>query len=375
MSGNLLTERSFAEIVAANGGRVYRVGGCVRDMFLGVAAKDIDLCVVGMVKRNFKTLFPEAEEYGKAFPVFRLLIDGVRCEVAFARTERKVGSGYKGFKVSSNPKVTIEEDLYRRDLTVNAIALDCLTGQVFDPYNGIQDINSRILRATSLHFSEDPIRALRLAGQAARLGFNIDSETLTLATSVAAELSQEPVERVLAELAKVLREAREPSRFFRALAAMRLLETTFLAIAQLPEEDFNMAMTKLDLVAQVTQDPKLRFAALGLVLDEARLLRWNKIMTLPGNWLDAAVAVRKVVTLLNVPNPENLVCAVYSLNRGSLQVMEFDVITQGVGANFPALTSLKAKMNGITDSQAPDTLKGKELGEWLRRKHIAAISD
>lgn len=135
-----------------------------------------------MVKKNFKLLFPDAQEWGKSFPVFRLLIDGRRCEVAFARTEpQKVSSGYKGFKVASNPKITIQEDLFRRDTTVNSIAIDSLTGEIIDPFHGIRDIENKILRATGRHFGDDPIRALRLAGQAARFGFEIDSDTVTLA--------------------------------------------------------------------------------------------------------------------------------------------------------------------------------------------------
>ena len=153
MNSALLTERAFAEIIAENGGRVFRVGGCVRDWFMGIIPKDIDFCVVGMVKKNFKAIFPDAQEYGKSFPVFRLLIDGIKCEVAFARTERKVGRGYKGFKISSNPKATIEEDLFRRDTTVNSIAMDSLTGEIIDPFHGREDIKNGILRATSKHFS------------------------------------------------------------------------------------------------------------------------------------------------------------------------------------------------------------------------------
>ena len=203
----LVTERSFAETIAANGGRVYRVGGCVRDQFMGVLPKDIDFSIVGMVKKNFKLLFPDAEEYGKSFPVFRLFIDGVKCELAFARTERKVSSGYKGFKISSKPKITIQEDLSRRDTTVNSIAMDCLTGEIIDPFGGIEDIRTKILRATSEHFVDDPMRALRLAGQSARLGFKIDDGTLTLASLLANELGDEPPERMLIELTKVLSQA------------------------------------------------------------------------------------------------------------------------------------------------------------------------
>ena len=375
MSDALLTERSFADIIAQNGGRVFRVGGCVRDMYLGITPKDIDLCVVGMVKKNFKDIFPHAEDAGKSFPVFRLNIDGVKCEVAFARTERKVSSGHKGFKVSSKPKITIEEDLYRRDLTVNSIAIDSLTGRVIDPYNGIKDIKDRVLRATSPHFIEDPVRALRVAGQSARLDFHIDKETLEMAKKVADELDAEPVERVFAEFSKVLLEANQPSGFFKALLAMELLEITFPEIAELDSEHFNKTMVNLDAVAKVTANPKLRFVAMGLVIGEEQLSRWNKRMTLPGGWLEATAAAIKAIELLKLPSPENLVSSIYSLSRGSLNVEEFDTVAEGIGISLPSLTFLKAKMHQMADGTFPKTLKGKELGEWLRRKHIELIAE
>ncbi|MDR3564884.1 MAG: polynucleotide adenylyltransferase [Negativicutes bacterium] len=374
MNDSVLTERVFAETIAANGGRVYRVGGCVRDSFMGVTPKDIDFCVVGMVKKNFKTLFPDVEEYGKSFPVFRLLIDGVKCEVAFARTERKVGSGHKGFKVSSKPKVTIEEDLLRRDTTINSIAIDSLTGEIIDPFNGIRDIKDAILRATSQHFSEDPMRALRLAGQAARMGFAIENDTLVLAATVVDELANEPAERMLAEMAKVLVESPAPAKFFRVLADAHLLQTTFAEIANLSAEDFEKTMVILDAVAKVTSKPKVRFAALGLVLESKELAQWNDRMTLPGDWLDAAIAVGKTAALLALVSPATVVAAVDNLRRGSLSIEEFDVIAEAVGLNLPALCPLKTVMTSLSDAVVPKELKGKDISLWLRQKHIEAIS-
>lgn len=370
-----LTEQSFAQIIVTNGGRAFRVGGCVRDMIMGIEPKDIDLCVVSMVKRNFKTLFPHAEEYGKAFPVFRLVIDGVKREVAFARTERKVGSGHKGFKVSFNPKVTIEEDLYRRDTTVNSMAVDCLTGEIIDPFNGCRDIRDRILRATSRHFSDDPVRALRLAGQSARLRFRIEGETLRLASAVAEELGREPAERILAELAKVLAEAQEPAGFFQVLAEAGLLSITFTEIANLSAEDFATAMARLDAVAKDTQNAKLRFAALGSVLDKESLDLWNHRMTLPGDWLDSAVAVGKTLALLGYSDPEKIVTAINSLSRGVLSIEEFDGVVKAAGLKLAALGPLKSAMTLSAEDIIPQTLKGKDIGKWLRHKHAQIIAE
>lgn len=374
VGSNIVTERAFAETILANGGRLYRVGGCVRDMLIGTTPKDIDFCVVGMVKKNFKALFPEAAECGKSFPVFRLPIDGRQSEVAFARTERKVGSGYKGFKIASNPKITIEEDLFRRDTTVNSIAVDSLTGEMIDPFHGIQDIENKILRATSQHFADDPIRALRLAGQAARLDFTIDADTLVLASTVAVELGGEPVERVLAELTKVLKEAPAPARFFKVLLQSNLLPYVFEEIADLPTDTFAIAMDRLDLVAKATSNPKLRFTALSLVMDHQRLSHWNSRMTLPGDWLTAAATASKITALLESPNPEKIVNAIDDLRRGSLTVEEFDIISQAVELPIPALSPFKAVL-ALSPDVVPVGLKGKAIGEWLQQKHSKIIAE
>lgn len=373
MNTSELIERVFAETIAAHGGRVYRVGGCVRDAFMGKTPQDIDLCIVGMVKKQFKVLFPAAEEHGKSFPVFRLTIDGVKCELAFARTERKVGSGYKGFKVSSNPKVSIEEDLFRRDVTVNSIAVDSLSGAVIDPFNGIADIKNKILRATSQHFSDDPIRAVRLAAQSARLGFSIDGATLVLAGSVSDELAAEPTERIAAELAKVLAEAQEPARFFRTLAAAKLLQVTFAEITKLTTEQFESAMIKLDMVAKATPQVKLRFAAVGLDLGKDNLARWNSSMTLPGEWLACAIAFAKIVSLLGIPSPENVVAAINFLRRGSLTVEDFDIMTRAMGLAVPVLKPLQAAIS-VPEGSVPKHLQGKALGEWLKDRQVELVA-
>lgn len=373
MEDTIITERLFAETIAANGGRLYRVGGCVRDALRGLSPKDIDFCVVGLVKKNFKLLFPAAKECGQYFPVFRLLVEGRTCEVAFARTERKAGAGYKGFKIASNPKITIEQDLFRRDTTVNAIAVDCLTGAVTDPFGGIRDIGNKLLRATGRHFADDPIRALRLAGQAARLMFEVDAGTLLLAGTVAGELENEPPERSVIELAKVLAAAQAPARFFTVLLQSGLLSVVFKELADLPTGKFEQAMAQLDAVAKVTASPKVRFAALGLKLSPESLARWNNRMTLPGEWLQAAAAAGKTINRLEVLNPGNIAAAIDGLRRGVLSAAEFDLISQAVNIHIPPLREFQTLLTLARDV-APAALKGKELGSWYRQKQIEAIA-
>lgn len=374
MNENKLSEKEFAQIIADHGGRLYRVGGCVRDAFLGKTPKDIDFCIAGMVKKQFKQLFPAAEEQGKSFPVFRLLVDGVWCEAAFARTERKEGSGYKGFVIRSNPKVTIEEDLFRRDTTVNSIAVDCLNGQVVDPFQGRVDIAGKLLRATSVHFAEDPVRALRLAGQAARLNFTVEPATLALAGQVAGELAQEPPERLLAELTKVLADAAEPARFFQVLAAADLLTVAFRELVALAPAAFNACMARLDAVARLTDKAKLRFAVFGLELAEEDLNRWNQRMTLPGEWLKAALTLARVANLLSEPVPDKLVQALQLLGRGVLPVEEFDLISRAVAAPYPQLSPFKAALANLPRETAPPGLSGREQGQWIKQRQIEAIA-
>jgi len=191
----------------------YCVGGAVRDRLLGLAVKDRDWVVVGstpeeMVSQGYQPV-------GKDFPVF--LHPRTHEEYALARTERKVARGYQGFSVYAAPDVTLEQDLMRRDFTVNAIAEDA-EGKLIDPYNGLADLRAGILRHVSSAFSEDPVRILRAARFAARFGFTIAPETLELMRDMVdnGEVDALVAERVWQELARGLME-NKPSRFFETL--------------------------------------------------------------------------------------------------------------------------------------------------------------
>ena len=194
-----MTEEQFVERVRSAGARVFRVGGCVRDHFRGMPAKDVDYVVTGMTEEMLCALFPRAEKIGKAFPVYHVRVDGVRREVAFARRERKMGEGYRGFDVVFDPSVTIEEDLYRRDTRMNAMALELPSGALLDPYGGRADIAAGVIRAVSHHFTDDPVRALRAARQAAEFGFRVEEGTLRYMNACAAELKNEPTERLMGQ--------------------------------------------------------------------------------------------------------------------------------------------------------------------------------
>jgi tRNA nucleotidyltransferase (CCA-adding enzyme) len=211
--------------------KIYVVGGAVRDELLGLPVKDRDHVVVGATPEQMVAL--GYKPVGKDFPVF--LHPETHEEYALARTERKSGRGYKGFAVHAAPDVTLEEDLRRRDLTINAIA-KAEDGSLIDPFGGRQDLEKRVLRHVSEAFAEDPVRILRVARFAARFGFNIAAETMQLMKDMVAsgETDYLVPERVWQEFAKGLMEER-PERMFEVLEACGLRERLLPELETQPE--------------------------------------------------------------------------------------------------------------------------------------------
>ncbi|MEM6774762.1 MAG: multifunctional CCA addition/repair protein [Pseudomonadota bacterium] len=194
----------------------YLVGGAVRDSLLGFPYTERDWVVVGATPEDMRAA--GYTQVGRDFPVF--LHPRTKEEHALARTERKNGHGYKGFIVHTDPGISLEDDLRRRDLTINAIARDS-QGRIIDPYNGREDLKSRVLRHVSVSFTEDPLRVLRVARFAARyahLGFSVAGETLSLMQCIVeqGELAHLPAERVWGELDRALAE-RSPQVFVEIL--------------------------------------------------------------------------------------------------------------------------------------------------------------
>ncbi|MCL1138818.1 multifunctional CCA addition/repair protein [Shewanella pneumatophori] len=252
--------------------KIYLVGGAVRDKLLNLDVKDHDYMVVGATPEQM--LAKGFTQVGKDFPVF--LHPKTSQEYALARTERKTAAGYGGFSVDAAPHVTLEQDLLRRDLTVNAIAQDD-QGNLYDPYNGIRDIENRTLRHVSDAFVEDPLRVLRVARFAARfhsLGFTIAPETLELMSklSQSGELEALTAERVYVELDKALSTA-SPQVFFQILKQCGALKVLFPEIDALfgvpqpekwhPEIDTGIhTLMVLEQTAKLSDDNAVRFAAL-----------------------------------------------------------------------------------------------------------------
>lgn len=397
----------FAKKVKELGGTAYLVGGYVRDTFLYRDSKDKDFVITGLTQEAFLSAFPMAEKVGKSFPVFLLKIGNGMCEVAFARTEVKTGKGYIGFTVFTSPDVSIENDLSRRDTTMNSIAVDILTGIVFDPFNGRADIANRIIRATSDHFTDDPIRALRAARQAAQFGFEIAETTYQYMTNCKEELAMEPGERFVDELKKAL-ECKKPSIFFRCLQKAGLLEVAYPHIYALigqtqPEEhhpegdSFEHSMLVLDEVSKLTNRVEVRFAALvhdigkGMtpkselprhfghdVTGLSVLKHFNLCMRLPTLWIQCGnFAIKYHMRAMSSLRPGKIVQLLNSLSNHQIRLDGFSAILLVDSGSLPwyikNFNEIISPIKAVSGHNAPSHLKGKEIGEWIFQKQIQVL--
>lgn len=258
----------IANKIKENGGNLYLVGGAVRDKLLGKEVHDEDYCVTGITSEDFEKLFPEAYLRGKFFGVYDL--DGK--EFAMARKERKSGIGHKEFDIEIENSITIEEDLERRDITINSIAEEVLTGKLIDPFNGIEDIKNKIIKSTSNSFKEDPLRVYRVARFAAIFDFEVDENTTEMMKMLKNELNTLSKERVFTEFKKALA-SNKPSKFFNILRKAGVLDIHFKEIYNLigstqpekyhPEGDsYNHTMIVVDHSAELTNNLEIRFSAL-----------------------------------------------------------------------------------------------------------------
>ena len=259
---------------------IYLVGGAVRDELLGLPVKERDYVVVGatpeeMVAKGFKPV-------GKDFPVF--LHPSTHEEYALARTERKSGRGYKGFKVYAAPEVTLEEDLRRRDLTINAMA-KAEDGTLIDPFGGQRDLEARVLRHVSEAFAEDPVRILRLARFAARFGFDVAPDTMTLMRRMVecGEADSLVPERVWQEFARGLAEP-HPELMFDVLERSGLLGKLFPELRSRPRR-YGGSLA-------------VRYAHLTWPLDEAEIEALSERLRAPNEVRELALAAARNKRLL-----------------------------------------------------------------------------
>jgi tRNA nucleotidyltransferase (CCA-adding enzyme) len=283
--------------------QIYLVGGAVRDKRLGLPVQERDWVVLGATSQELTS--QGFTPVGRDFPVF--LHPVTREEYALARTERKTGRGYTGFETSSDPSITLEEDLRRRDLTINAMA-ETSTGELIDPYGGAEDLDNGVLRHVSPAFAEDPVRILRVARFAARfahMGFHVAHATNALMRQMVddGEVDHLVPERVWAEFARALGE-KTPWRFFDVLHGCGALARLFPEIAPLyrlapPARHVHPGHAFSALQAAVAQDsaPPVRCAALvcdirrgaDTPFDARRLAAMCARLRAPGAWRELAM--------------------------------------------------------------------------------------
>ena len=401
--------------------RVYLVGGAVRDKLLGLEAKDRDYVVVGATPEEMVTL--GFKPVGADFPVF--IHPQTKEQYALARTERKSGIGYKGFTVYSASDVTLEDDLRRRDLTINAMA-QADDGTLIDPFGGADDLRNGLLRHVSPAFAEDPVRVLRVARFAARYakwGFHVAHSTNALMRHmvVNGEVGALVPERVWTELERALGEDC-PSAFFNVLRGCGALERLFPEIAALfgvpqpdehhPEIDTGVhALQVLDAAARLSSDTRVRFAALmhdlgkGLTPREewprhigheqagADLIRqFCQRLRVPNDYRDLAILVARYhghchraaelapATMLDMfeaidafRRPERveqflLACEADSRGRSGFEDRPYPQADR-VRRTFAAARAVTAA--DVIDA----TVKGAAVGERIRQQRIAAIKE
>lgn len=267
---------------------IYLVGGAVRDQLLGYPVTERDWVVVGATPQQMLDLGYKA--VGKDFPVF--LHPQTHEEYALARTERKTAPGYTGFQFYAAPDVTLEQDLQRRDLTINAIA-QTHDGQLIDPYHGQQDLKDKILRHVSPAFAEDPVRVLRVARFAARfVNFTIHPDTLQLMQHMvqAGEVQALVAERVWQEWQRALQQP-QPQRFFQVLADCGALPILFPEWSQ-PQT----GLAALQRTAERGLPDMVRFAVLFYGLDKALIRELCQRYRVPRDYADLAILVATYLT-------------------------------------------------------------------------------
>lgn len=212
-------ERNIALEIKKIGGRTYYVGGYVRDQFLGIENKDLDIEIHGVNQIDLYSVLTKTGQpisYGKSFGVYSL--KGYNIDIALPRSETKTGTGHKDFNIEINPYIDITKAIQRRDFTINAIYKNVLTGKIIDPFNGVSDIKNKVIRyVDKKSFPEDPLRVLRGCQFASRFNFKIDKDTIELCKNI--DIKTLSKQRVEEELKKCLLKGK-PSIFFKYLNKM-----------------------------------------------------------------------------------------------------------------------------------------------------------
>ncbi|MEI6181825.1 MAG: polynucleotide adenylyltransferase [Polynucleobacter sp.] len=370
--------------------KIFAVGGAIRDTLMGLPVHDIDYVVVGssvdeMIAKGFRPV-------GKDFPVF--LHPETQAEYALARTERKTGQGYKGFHFYADPSVTLEQDLERRDLTINAMAQEVRTdgkqfGPIIDPYNGQEDLAAKVFRHVSSAFSEDPLRLLRIARFAARFPeFRIADETMSLLKEIvqSGELNALSAERIWQELARGL-VASKPMHMFQVLlntgAAKTLLPN--MLTTKLAEESFRESLIAHFDLASNTLEERCAITLMDLPVGDIR--SWAECVRMPIEVRDFSEIFSELRGLLNKYEEANYqsVDVLAWFNRADVwrkpdrsQVLLN--LADKIGFNVSALLAAMRNAQALNTAQiiagveAQDRSNGERIGSAFEAARLAAIT-
>lgn len=358
--------------------KIYLVGGAVRDELLGRPVTERDWVVVGSTPQEMLRL--GYMPVGKDFPVF--LHPETHEEYALARTERKIGKGYKGFEFQADQQVTLEQDLLRRDLRINAIAKD-EHGQLFDPYHGFDDIQNKILRHVSSAFSEDPVRILRLARFSARFpDFSIHPETIALMESMVenGEVDALVSERVWKEWVRALGEIK-PLCFFEVLRLCGALEKLF------PEISFEKNGIKaFEKASETTPEINIRFASLFIDLTKPETISLNTRFKVPNEFKELSLLVSQffeAYCTISEKTPEDILLFLKKTDalrrpdrfKHFLRACEIgsEIIGKNAHQSEILLKSLQALQAISTAEFQAQHLIGAQFAAALQQKQIDAI--
>jgi tRNA nucleotidyltransferase (CCA-adding enzyme) len=361
--------------------KVYVVGGAVRDVLLGREPKDIDYVWVGQTAEAMLDL--GYEQVGADFPVF---LDSDGNEHALARKERKVAAGYNGFETDFDPSVTLEDDLVRRDLTINAMAVPVAywddfvggdDGVLVDPFHGRVDLDNGLLRHVSEAFAEDPVRVLRVARFAARFEFDVSLTTVALMKSLVdeGELDTLVPERVWAETERALTET-NPMAFFNTLKACGALVKLF------PEVETN-DLLEVNLGADLC-DARSKFALMCLDMDFQAINDMCDRLKVPNDFRQLAVRSLGFTTLLRkgfdaeeyvnelelmraTHDKTNFVDVMWVADRSAFNTRQFRVRLDEAARAFPDVFDVR--FDNLTDEQK-NSLKGPEVGTALHNLRV-----
>ena len=370
--------------------KIYAVGGAIRDTLMGLPLHDIDYVVVGssvdeMIAKGFRPV-------GKDFPVF--LHPETQAEYALARTERKTGKGYKGFNFYADPSVTLEQDLERRDLTINAMAQEVGAdgkqfGPIIDPYNGQEDLAAKVFRHVSDAFAEDPLRLLRIARFAARFPeFSVAPETLSALKAIvqSGELNALSAERIWQELARGL-VASKPMRLFQVLldagAARTILGPSLTT--QLSEESFREELIAYFSLAGNSIEERCAIALMNLPANEIR--SWAECVRMPIDVRDFSEIFSDLRVLINkYPNASYQAVDVLNwFNRADVwrkpdRAQALLNLADKLGMPVSPLTNAMRTTQAINTAEiiagvaAEDRSNGERIGSAFESARLSAIT-